>query len=152
MNSEKSISVAVKILANKLHRYMTTRMNIGSKIQKAVKTTGITEVQGQVIGYVFENGRRGDIYQKDIEEHMSIRRSTATIILQRMEKADLITREVSAEDARLKAIRLTSKAKTIMPKAKAEVLKAERQARNGLTDQELATFFRVIDKISLNIE
>lgn len=146
MDIEQSISVAVKILSNQFHRYLHTKVNIAPKIQAIGY---LTEVQGHVVDFIA--CRREPTYQKDVEKHLSVRRSTASIILQRMEKAGLVHREVNSEDARKKAITLTAKAKKLHPKAKAEVINAEKQARKGLTDEELATFFRVIEKISDNI-
>ena len=63
-----------------------------------------------------ENADR-DIFQKDFEEEFSIRRSTATKILQLMEKNGLIERQKVESDARLKKIVLTNKALDIHKKA-----------------------------------
>lgn len=146
MDIESSISVAVKILSNQFHRYMHTKVDIVPKIRALGH---ITEVQGHVVDFIAN--RREPAYQKDVEKHLSVRRSTASLILQRMEKAGLVRREISCDDARKKAILLTPKAKKLHPKAKAEIINAEKQARKGLTEEELATFFRVIEKISNNI-
>ena len=62
-----------------------------------------TGMHGWVIGYLYENRNR-DVFQRDLQEQFSIRRSTVTGILQLMEKNGLITRQSVDEDARLKKI------------------------------------------------
>ena len=65
-------------------------------------------MHGWIIAYLYHNCER-DIFQRDIETRFSIRRSTVTGILQRMEKSDLITREPVTYDKRLKKIILSEK-------------------------------------------
>ena len=60
-----------------------------------------TGVQGWIIGYLYRN-RDKEVFQRDIQEQFSIRRSTVTGILQLMEKNGLITRRSVEQDARLK--------------------------------------------------
>ena len=66
-------------------------------------------MQRWVIGYLSEHEGK-DVFQRDLEEEFSVRRSTATGILQLMEKNELITREPVSHDARLKKLVLTPKA------------------------------------------
>ena len=54
---------------------------------------------------------KGDIYQKDVEKEFQIRRSTATGTLQILEKNGFIRREPVKQDARLKKLVPTDKAK-----------------------------------------
>jgi len=69
----------------------------------------ITGTHGWAIGYFYERRNR-DIFQRDFEEEFFIRRSTATKILQLMERNGLITRQAVDYDARMKKIQLTQKA------------------------------------------
>ena len=68
-----------------------------------------TGVQGWIIGYLYRN-RDKEVFQRDIQEQFSIRRSTVTGILQLMEKNGLITRSSVEQDARLKKLELTPRA------------------------------------------
>ena len=63
-------------------------------------------MQGWIIGYLYQN-RDKEVFQRDIQEQFSIRRSTVTGILQLMEKNGLITRSSVERDARLKKLELT---------------------------------------------
>lgn len=108
-------------------------------------------VHGWAIGY-FYNNRNRDIFQRDFEEHFSIRRSTATGILQLMEKNGLITRESVETDKRLKKIMLTEKAIEIHNTIIKDIESREARLSRNLTDEELEAFFKIVDKIKANLE
>ena len=65
-----------------------------------------TGVQGWILGYLYTNQDK-EVFQRDIQQQFSIRRSTVTGILQLMEKNGLITRSSVDRDARLKKLELT---------------------------------------------
>lgn len=111
----------------------------------------VTGIHGWVIGYLY-NHQNCDVYQKDIEEKFSIRRSTATAILQRMEKNDLIVRCAVAHDARLKKLELTDKAIKVQEQIEAEIADFENRLVQGITDEEIEMFFKVADKFKKNLE
>lgn len=149
---KKSLALTISALANQFQRFMVvTKAQIKEKIDDVDK---VTELQGRIVSYLYallEQGSSEAVYQKDIERFFTIRRSTATVILKRMEKNNLIIRRVCKTDARMKAITLTQKAKDMFPVAYAEFQKAEEQAKRGLTDEEVEIFLRVVDKILQNI-
>ena len=47
-------------------------------------------------------GKEKDIFQKDLEKEFDLKRSSVSLLLNNMEKSDLIQRVPVAEDARLK--------------------------------------------------
>lgn len=110
-----------------------------------------TGVHGWAIGY-FYNNRDKDIFQRDFESHFSIRRSTATRILQLMEKNGLVIRTAVSTDARLKKISLTDKAVAIHEAVINHLDELETQLKKGISQSELDIFFSVIDKIKANLE
>lgn len=110
-----------------------------------------TGTHGWVIGYLYENRGR-DIYQRDIEKQFSVRRPTMTAILQLMEKNGLIERVRDESDARLKKIVLTPLAFGIHEAHEKGIEIFENKIREGISDSEMETFFRVMDKISANVE
>ena len=112
---------------------------------------GITGMQGRIIGYLDLQEGKKDVFQKDLEAEFNIRRSTATEILQLMEKNGLIKREPVAHDARLKKLVLTEEARRNFRKIKGELDRIEDKVTFGLSEEELHTFFAVIDKIKENI-
>ena len=73
------------------------------------KESGLTNMQRLVLHYILFQAPLGDIYQKDIEKAFQIRRSSATGILQLLEKNGFIYRETVEWDARLKKLLPTPK-------------------------------------------
>ena len=110
-----------------------------------------TSVHGWALRYFYENRDR-DVFQKDFEAYFSIRRSTATKILQLMEKNEFILRESVPYDARLKKIVLTEKAVRLYKMILADIDKNEKLFVRGISDEELEAFFATLDKIKANLE
>lgn len=69
----------------------------------------LTGVQLSIIHMLSER-KQQIVLQRDIEQEFNIQRSTATVILQRMEKKGLIQRKKADQDARQKQVMLTSTA------------------------------------------
>ena len=111
----------------------------------------ITSMNGWFIGYLLAR-RDSDVFQRDIEEHFSVRRSTVSNIVQLMEKKGLITREPVHYDARLKKLVLTEKALEAHNRVYTGMLALEKRIISGVTEQELDTVYAVIEKIKANIE
>jgi DNA-binding MarR family transcriptional regulator len=144
MNQPRRIGFVIKTVSNQMRRKID--MNI-SKHDK----DSVTGMQGMVIGFIYHNSDK-DIFQKDIETQFNIRRSTATGILQLMEKNGFIKRQPVSYDARLKKLILTEKAINAHKKIEVEINNMEERMAKGLTDEEIETFFKLMDKISKNIE
>ena len=108
-----------------------------------------TNTHGWVIGYLMENRHR-DVYQRDMEKHFSVRRSTMTEILNLMEKNNLIFREKDDNDGRLKKILLTDLGIEAYAKNRADIQEFEEYIKQGITKEELDVFYAVMDKISAN--
>ena len=142
IEQRRLIGVEVKALANQIKRLVHDSIPQND-------TEGLTCMQGWIIGYLSMHEAK-DIFQKDLEAEFNIRRSTATGILQLMEKNGLITREPVSYDARLKKLILTPKAKEICSRINHRIDRIENQVTKGLTQQELDAFFEIIDKIKKN--
>ena len=110
-----------------------------------------TGVHGWVIHYFYEN-RTKDIFQKDFEERFSIRRSTATNMLNLMETNGLIIREKVDYDARLKKITLTQKAIEIHNQIEKNIELIENKISAGISDEEYLSFISTLQKIKANLE
>ena len=76
MNGKKHIGKELNIISNKIRR----------RIDNEVAKYGITGVQGKIIGFVYCESKKRDVFQKDIEEDLKIRSSSVTSVLQLMEK------------------------------------------------------------------
>lgn len=111
----------------------------------------VTTMHGWMIEYLF-NRQDEDVYQRDLEEHFSMRRSTVSRMLQLMERNGLVVRTSVGSDARLKKITLTPKAIAAHEQILKGREKVEQQMNKGISEQELQTFFQVLDKIKANLQ
>ena len=110
----------------------------------------ITAIQGHTIGYLYENkGRK--MFQKNIEEELLIKRSTATIMLQSMEKKGLIIRKSVKEDARLKELVLTEKAIKIHEQIKQVIEKIDKQTFEGFSEEDMSNYLNIMEKLRENL-
>lgn len=122
----------------------------------AAKMTEISDdqnnmMQSRIIGFIHSRQDQ-DVFQKDIEELLKIRRSTATGMLNTLEKKGLIERQPVSHDARLKKLVITPKGIGFSKKAVECIQSIECKVRSGLSEEELETFFNVLSKIRKNIE
>ena len=110
-----------------------------------------TDVQGWILGYLYENQGR-EIFQRDIQEHFSIRRSTVTGILQLMERNGLITRSSVERDARLKKLELTPRGVELHERVERSIRQVEDRLSQCLTPEEKATFLTICEKIRAHLK
>ena len=136
------VGKTIKVLSNYLNRRLL-------QIPAFRNQEEITPVQGMLLGFIIEE--EGDIFQKDIEEMFSLRRSTVSGALSSMEKNGLIIREKVAYDARLRKITATKRGEKIHSLIRSELGAIELQIRTGLTEEEMTAFFHTAEKIKRNL-
>ena len=113
----------------------------------------LTNVIGWTIGYISRRNVEGiETYQKDVEKEFKISRSTATGLLQNMEKLGYIYREVSEIDSRLKRIVLTDKSIELHKKVILTFDKIENQLLMGFTENEKEILFTFLLRLEKNLE
>lgn len=104
-----------------------------------------------IIGYLAKN-REKDIFQKDLEEVFSVRRSTMSAIILRMEKKGFLVRESVAYDARLKKLVLTEKGRRIHEMIESKVAETEEKLSACLSEDEKKTLCFLLEKLRQNLE
>lgn len=110
----------------------------------------ITGRNGVIIGYLYEH-RKETIHQKDIEEHFSLRRSTASNVLSGLEEKGLIIRQSDTFDARHKKLNISQKGIDMYQSLTDHLKEKEYLIREGISAEELRVFFDVLKKIQNNI-
>lgn len=148
MKKEQNAILVIKILSNQLIRYMA---NLKKVVSADIKMDGLTEMHAWIIRYIVAQGDN-KVFQKEIESEFDIRPSTTSKILRLMQKHGLIKRDYTEEDARLKRVMLTPKAREINEKIDASLRQAEAQITKGISKEDLAGFYRAIEVISKNIQ
>ena len=115
------------------------------------KKDEITPIQGWIINYIIEHPDK-DIFQRDLEEAMQIRRSTVSGILRLMEKHGLIVRTAVSDDARLKKLSVTDKARLVHKQVNDAIFATEQKLIAGVGEDELQLVKNVLDKMKKNLE
>lgn len=139
MKHEKHATRCINKLANKLRR----------KIDAFSSKEEFSGSQGRTIHFILS--RSTDVFQKDIEEEYCLRPSTATELLKKMEKNGLIYREPMANDARMKRIIATEKALQYKDIVIENITTLEDKLINGISEEDLKIFFKVIEKMLDNV-
>jgi len=135
----------IKKLSNLMTRYITHN-------KFDLKDFRLSRSQSLVLSYIdSQTEENKPVYQKDIEKHFLIRRSTATECLKKLESLGLIKRTQEKTDARLKRISLTTKAKKRIEILKGYIGGIESEISKGITNQELLTLLSIITKMQSNL-
>ena len=140
MECEKNIGMSFKIISNQLKRVVNKKLG-----------NNITHIQIFILRFLYENKDKKDIFQKDIEKLLDIRRSTTTEILNVMERNNLLERVDSLSDNRQKMIVLSEKGTKYLKDFEKIVLKTEKEILNNVSQEEKYIFFNVLEKIKNNL-
>ena len=132
---------------------MIHRVSHQLKRQMCVRTEedSLTNMQRRVLHYILFESLQRDIYQKDVEKEFQIRRSTATGILQLLEKNGFVSRESVVWDARLKKVVPTQKAEAHREQILTNIRYVEGLLTNGIPERDVAVCVRVLGQMSENL-
>lgn len=112
----------------------------------------LTVAQAYTIDFIILEGEDKDIFQKDLEKGLDLKRCSISLMLNNMEKNGLIQRVHVAEDARLKKIVLTDKSYKLYEKISTAINSVEDRLIKEITEDELKVFYNVLDKIRNNLD
>lgn len=144
MKREETIGFIVRSLDN-----MMMRNAVGD--EKSEKKGMMPVMQGWIIGYLYDH-KDEEIFQRDIEAEFYIARSTVTCLVKQMEQKGYIARVAVERDCRLKRLCLLEKGEKIHEKFLKNIDRVEEQIREGISEDELQTFFKVAMQIRDNLE
>lgn len=130
-------------LNNMIMRFVDSRTN-----KRTVDS--LTGTNGWIIGYIAKHYEK-DVFQKDLEKEFGITRSTASKVVDLMEKKGFIRRVSVPEDARLKKLVLTEKSMEIASMMQEDREKIEGTITKGFSDEEIHLLSSFIDRIKKNI-
>lgn len=138
----KDISNAPGRYISKLGGYIRHRLDAISA------ESGITPAQGRTLQYIA--GQNRPVYQRDIEEEYGLRAATASQMLQGMEDAGLIRREVDEHDRRKKRIVIPEEKRGVCETMIAQIAEMESQMIEGIELEKLAVFIEVTERMIAN--
>ncbi len=115
------------------------------------KNSQYTYMCRKITGYLYCN-REKDVFQKDIEKEFSLRRSSASKLIDSLEEKGLVIRKAVESDKRLKKIVLTSLAISNCEEFIKQMDAFEKMLTDGLTKDDIDEFLRIIDIVQKNIQ
>lgn len=143
MQQKRYIGLAVKMLSNLIKR------EVGRMIMEAWDDEA-TVNHCHIIGYLYCNRNR-DVFQRELETEFNIRRSTVTQTVQLMEKNGILERIPAENDARQKKLLLTAKGMEMQKKGMQCISDFESRLMEGISAEEEAQFFAVVEKLTGNL-
>lgn len=112
----------------------------------------VTGTHGYILGFLCrKNDACEPVYQRDLEQAFSIRRSTATEVLNTMETNGLILRESSSTDKRLKRLVVTEKGYRTHKLIVSRLNSVDEELINVLTLDEFEALKTIIEKLKNNL-
>lgn len=110
-----------------------------------------TITQARIMKYILENKDK-EIFQKDLEHKLNLRRATVSEVLSTMEKKGLIKREKNERDARSNKIILSMHESNEYYKIKQNIEKLEQKLIENISKDELNTFISTLEKMKENLK
>lgn len=142
MNMEKPICMELIGTVNMMRRAMA---------EEEKNEYGLSGILHWVLGYIYRHESEAPIFQKDIERVFELSRSSASEVLQKMEKLELIERISTKEDRRLKKIVLLPKGAEACESFLQTIRSFDRLAERGILDEEKQQLRKILQKIRENI-
>ncbi len=139
---EKDCGIWIYILSHKLRK----RMN------ESMQALGITGMQSRIMHYILVKCTNGPVFQRDVENAFGFSRSTATEILQLMERNGLIMRQCMKSDARLKNLIPTQKAVRLDAQIVQYLRDTEKYLTQGLSESQVSLFMETAAQMSENLD
>lgn len=116
---------------------------LSRNFDKFAQQYDLTSMQMSIIDFVGRN-KQQPVTQRDIEHEFNIQRSTATTMLQRMEKKQLVTRKTLVNDARQKQVELLPRAVELRQIAAQYMLRQNERLKIKFSHDEIETFQRFL--------
>ena len=140
MYGDRNIALEIRYLSN------TIKRDLASMVLNGIDGN-LSEMQGLIIGYVGMYSKDKQISNKDIEKEFNLRKSTVSELLTNMEQNGLIRRETVENDARVRRIELTEKAKTVNRIIEKNIKEYELSLAKEFDEDEMKMFFAFIDRL-----
>ncbi|WP_092334328.1 MarR family winged helix-turn-helix transcriptional regulator [Desulfosporosinus hippei] len=136
-NPSKYVCYKLSRVMRKVHRYY----------EGSLSQYGITPSQFYVLSAVWE---KDGLKFKELAKSLEMDGSTLTSILDRLERLDLVERRNDPEDRRSLLVFLTEQAKQQISEMAHLAEKLDQEIKERFTEEEFATFERVLEKLSLD--
>jgi len=107
--------------------------------------------QSMALGYLIRASAQDEIYVKDLEKYMKIRKSTASELVSRLEKNGYVKTEKSQKDGRLKRLIVTEEGHEAHDRILQFLQEIDDRLVEGLSKEEVDTFVNLLDRLIQNM-
>ena len=122
--------------------------NIRYFFDLAMSENGLTSIQSRILGHLrHAEEEERCVFQREIEEVFRIKRSSVTSVLQTLEKKELIIRESIPNDARVKKLVITEKARKLQVGTYRALGEMEQEMRSLFSEEEFKQFLDYMNRI-----
>jgi len=109
---------------------------------------GLTDVQFNLMELLhYQSGKEGGLSQAQLSDMMLVNRANITSLVDRMEKAGLVTRNAHSNDRRFNIVKLTTKGKNLFEKVEPSYLEQVRKIMASLDESELKKLMIMLEKV-----
>lgn len=127
---------------------------IGRGISARMAREGFDEVaitHGWILGYLY-NRKDETIYQRDLEEHFGMARSSVANLVKLMEQKGYLERRTDGSDARYKRVSITEHGIELHLKIVSLIDEFNAELENGISPEQREIFLSVIDHMAENLQ
>ena len=132
----------INVLSHKIKKHLNVRL----------ADLGVNGMQSRVLHYILVRTQGGPLFQKDLEDVFGLSRSTATGMLQGLERDGLIQRESVPYDARLKRLVPTRQAQALDAQVQACAREMEDLLCRDLSPGQVQLFLETAEKMMENLD
>jgi len=109
---------------------------------------GLTDVQFNVIMLLaYQGGSQQGLSQAQLSDMMLVNRANITSLIDRMEKAEMVTRTAEPGDRRYNIVKMTAKGKKVFAKVEPSYLEQVRKIMASLDTPELKKLMTMLEKV-----
>ena len=120
-------------------------------LDASFEDAALNGLQARILCFIEKKDMAGNcVYQKDIEAEFKIRRSSVSSVLDTMEKNGYVIRKQTQQDARLKQLVLTEKAKEMSQQHREAIDRFEKNLVKNMSVQETETLKYLLNKVLEN--
>ncbi len=126
--------------------YTASRMK--KKADEFFRQFALTDVQFNVMMLLaYQSTENGGLSQAQLSDMMLVNRANITSLIDRMEKAGLVTRTAEPGDRRYNIVKMTAKGKKVFAKVEPSYLEQVRKIMASLDTPELKNLMTMLEKV-----
>ncbi len=108
----------------------------------------LTSIQFVAMECICHGSQDSEVFQRDLERKLDVRRSTVSNVLGILEKKGYVRRESVCEDARLKKLLLTQEGMKVYQDFKVHLEEAEAEDFQLFSEEERSTLMHLLERLS----